>query len=117
MEKIQPYLSVVADSLSVIGLEHDWNSLKKDRNEYINLRGKNYRKQQPLGPSLDALWDGDGNNDNAVLTVLRNYDNAMVTKGFVGAVPKTIWVMDYPMLERTFYLLAANYNVFGTVSR
>ncbi len=116
MEKIQPYLSVVANGERVIGLEHDWNSLKKDRNEYINLRGKNYRKQQPLGPSLDALWDGDGNNDNAVLTVLRNYDNAMVTKGFVGAVPKTIWVMDYPMLERTFYLLAANYNVFGTVA-
>ena len=116
MAEIQPTLLLVPDGERVISLEHNWERLKKERNEYIVLRGKNYRKQQPKGPSLDDLWDGDGNNDNAALTVLRNYDNAMVTKGFVGAVPKTLWVMDYPMLERTFYLLAANYNVFGTVA-
>lgn len=116
MAEIQPYLLLVANGEHVTSLKRNWDSLKKERDEYIVLRGKNYRKQQPNGPSLDDLWDGDGNNDNAALTVLRNYDNAMVTKGFVGAVPKTLWVMDYPMLERTFYLLAANYNVFGTVA-
>ena len=116
MAEIQASLLLVPDGERVTSLEHNWESLRKERNEYIVMRGTNYRKEQPKGPSLDDLWDGDGNNGNATLTVLRNFDNAMVTKGFVGAVPKTIWVMDYPMLERTFYLLAANYNVFGTVA-
>ena len=40
----------------------------------------------------------------------------MVSKGFVGATPKTLWVMDYPMLERTYYLLVVNFNVFGSVA-
>ena len=34
--------------------------------------------------------------------MFRNFDNATVVKGFVGDVPKTLWVMDYPMLERTY---------------
>ncbi len=94
----------------------DWDHRKTERNEYIRLRGRHYRDQRPRGPSLQDLWDGDGVNDNAALTVFRNFDNAMVTKGFVGAVPKTIWVMDYPLFERSFYLLVANFNVFGTLA-
>ena len=38
----------------------------------------------------------------------------MVVMGFVGAVSKTLWVMDYPMLERTYYELVVNYDVFGS---
>ena len=34
----------------------------------------------------------------------------------MGAIPKTLWVMDYPMLERTYYELVVNYNVFGTAA-
>ena len=71
---------------------------------------------QPAGPSLQDIWDGDGTNDNAVLTVFRNFDNATVTRGFVGAIPKTLWVMDYPMLERTYYELVVNFNVFGSAA-
>jgi hypothetical protein len=48
--------------------------------------------------------------------VFRNFDNATVVKGFVGAVPKTLWVMDYPMLERTYYELVVNYDVFGAAA-
>jgi len=31
------------------------------------------------------VWDGDGVNRNALLTVFRNFDNATVVKGFAGA--------------------------------
>jgi hypothetical protein len=32
----------------------------------------------------------------------------------VGEVPKTAWVMDYPLFERIHYLLVAGFNVYGT---
>lgn len=64
---------------------------------------------------LDLIWNGDGHNDNAGLTVFRHFDSATVVKGFVGAPPKTAWVIDYPLLERIHYLLVANYDVYGNV--
>ena len=39
-----------------------------------------------------------------------------MVKGFVGDVPKTAWVIGYPLLERIHYLLVANFDVFGPVS-
>ena len=33
------------------------------------------------GVSLDLVWDGDGTNDNAALTVFRHFDSATVEKG------------------------------------
>lgn len=67
----------------------------------------------PLG--LDLIWDGDGHNDNAALTVFRHFDSASVVKGFVGDPPKTAWVIDYPLLERIHYLLVADYDVYGNL--
>ena len=87
---------------ALLTLPFDWNHRKNERNKYRFLRGQAYRDRQPQGPCLQDLWDGDGVNDNASLTVFRNFDNAMVTKGFAGAVPKTLWVMDYPLLERNY---------------
>jgi hypothetical protein len=116
LASIQPYLELTSEELRLLTLGADWLHSKHDRNRYISLRGEAYREKQPLGPSLDDIWDGDGHNDNAVLTIFRNFDNATVEKGFVGAIPKTLWVMDYPMLERTFYELVVNFNVFGTAA-
>ena len=70
---------------------------------------------QHRGPALDWIWDGDGTNPNALLTVFRNFDNATVVKGFVGEIPKTAWVMDYPIFERIYYDLVAGFDVFGNV--
>jgi hypothetical protein len=116
MAEIQPTLVLVPEEEGVLKLASDWDHRKKERNAYILLRGQAYRDRQPKGPSLQDLWDGDGNNNSAALTVFRNFNNAMVTKGFVGAVPKTLWVIDYPMFERVYYLLVANFNVFGTLA-
>lgn len=70
-------------------------------------------KQHPL--DLDLIWDGDGDNTNAALTVFRNFDDAAVVKGLMGNAPKTAWVIDYPLLERIHYLLTADFDVFGNV--
>ena len=52
---------------------------------------------------------------NAQLTVFRHFDNATVVRGFLGAMPKTAWVIDYPLFERIYYDLVAGYDVFGSV--
>jgi len=63
----------------------------------------------------ELIWDGDGNNGNAALTVFRHFDSASVVQGLVGDNPKTAWVIDYPLLERIHYLLAVDFDVFGNV--
>jgi hypothetical protein len=62
-----------------------------------------------------VVWDGDGKNPNAALTVFRHFDSATVTRGFVGDDPKTAWVISYSVLERIHYLLVAGFDVFGNV--
>lgn len=116
LASVQPYLRLTLEKEGLLAMGLDWEKRKHARDKYIIQRGKAYREQQPAGPSLQDIWDGDGTNDNAVLTIFRNFDNAMVTKGFVGAIPETLWVMDYPMLERTYYELVVNFNVFGTAA-
>jgi len=85
---------------------------------YLDAREKAYDAIDPehRGPALDWIWDGDGTNPNALLTVFRNFDNATVLRGFVGAIPKTAWVMDYPIFERIYYDLVAGFDVFGSVA-
>jgi hypothetical protein len=116
LERVQPHLVLTREEERLTELGPDWAYRKHERNEYIRLRGQAYRELQPEGPSLEDIWDGEGTNTNAALTVFRHFDNATVVKGLVGAIPKTLWVMDYPMLERTYYELVVNFNVFGTAA-
>ncbi len=117
LKQIEPLMILVPGTDErVVELAADWETRKHARNDYIRLRGQAYRAKQPGGPSLGDIWDGDRTNPSAALTVFRNYDNATVKEGLVGAVPETLWVMDYPILERTYYLLVANFDVFGSVA-
>jgi hypothetical protein len=116
LAQILPHLVLVPQNEGLIKMYLDWKDRADEMNVYNRLRGNAYKAAEPKGRSLDDIWYGDGNNDNAALTVFRNFDNAMVSKGFVGDTSKTVWVMDYPMLERTFYLLVVNFNVFGSVA-
>jgi hypothetical protein len=68
------------------------------------------------GPRLDMIWDGDGANPNAALTVMRHFDSATVVRGLVGEPPKTAWLMDYSLFERIYYLLVAGYDVYGNLT-
>ena len=113
LAKILPELVLVPQEEGMIQMFTDWKSRVETMNKYTRLRGRAYKKAEPDGRSLDDIWYG---NDSAALTIFRNFDNAMVTKGFVGADPKTLWVMDYPLLERTYYLLVVNFDVFGSVT-
>jgi hypothetical protein len=65
--------------------------------------------------TLAQIWDGEGRNPNAALTVFRHFDSASVVKGLVGDTPKTAWVIGYPLFERIYYLLVAGYDPYGNV--
>ena len=85
--------------------------------QYVAKRREFLEKVTKSGEGVtpQLLWDGDGTNANAALTVFRHFDSASVVKGFVGRQPKTAWVVDYPLLERIHYLLVAGFDVFGNV--
>jgi len=89
--------------------------LIEHREAYRKLRADNIRKQRPAGYTLDDIWDGDGHNPNALLTIFRHFDTAVVAQGAVGDLPKTLFVLDYPLLERLVYNLVVNYDVFGNI--
>lgn len=98
----------IDDVGSVLSL---WLKYRDKRNEYEALRRDSYADLPP--PSWSSLWAG---NDNALLTIFRHFDSASVSKGLIGEVPQTMWLFDYPLLERTYYQLAVNFDVFGNVS-
>ena len=89
--------------------------LIRDREGYRNLRADHMRKLRPAGYGIAYIWNGGGHNPNALLTILRHFDNATVTKGAAGDLPKTLFVLDYPLFESLVYNLVVNYDVFGNV--
>lgn len=109
-------IGVPGQESDLLSARSEWEKYREQRNRYMELRQAEYARDEPEGPDLNDLWDGDGWNRDALLTIFRHHDNAAVERGLIGAVPETLWVMDYPLLERSYYQLVVNFNVFGSVS-
>lgn len=94
-----------------------WTKYSELQAKHIEDRFSYLRERYPEGveASLDVVWDGDGHNQNAALTVFRHFDAATVLKGFQGGQPKTAWLISYSLLERIHYLLVAGFDVYGNV--
>ena len=97
------------------GLEAIYERFKTSQLSYLKKRSDFYERAHAQGRQLDELWNGEGHNRDAILTVYRHFDSASVSRGALGATPKTGWVMDYPIFERIYYDLVAGFNVFGNV--
>jgi hypothetical protein len=93
-----------------------WNTYSRSQQAYLEAKSETLTKHFPGGEhlTLDLVWDGDGDNSNAALTVFRHFDSASVVRGLVGDEPLTAWLIDYPILERIHYLLVAGFDVFGS---
>lgn len=93
----------------------NWVAFAKRQGSYVRARSEflNNAFKDGRHLTLDGIWDGDGVNPNASLTVFRHFDNATVVKGLQGQPPKTAWVIDYALLERIHYLLVAGFDVYG----
>ena len=96
-----------------------WIKYSRKHTQYLSARydfAQNIIDQGKLKLNTDIIWDGDGHNNNAALTIFRHFDNATVAKGLLGGQPKTAWIIGYPILERIHYLLVAGFDVYGSLS-
>jgi hypothetical protein len=111
-------LALPAAEGSDSGLLLPWLRMARQERSFLQAKSQALSEAFASGRAkldLSLVWDGDGRNRNAALTILRHFDSASVVPGFVGAPPKTAWVIDYPLFERIFYLLVTGYDVYGNV--
>ncbi len=80
----------------------------KKRRDYYSAH---YRYREP---GYEAIWRGAKDTDTPLLTVFRHFNSASVHKGALGNLPRTVWLMDYPLVERLYYSLVAGFNVYGS---
>ena len=122
LSQADEFLTVQAGNLELPARQESFRSMVRywlnysDRQtDYLLAKSEALEKSMESGMALDEtlIWDGEGYNDNAVLTIFRHYDSASVLKGQVGQIPKTAWVVDYTLLERIHYLLVAGFDVYG----
>ncbi len=96
---------------------HRWHQSRTQQSDFLTRKDQFLADNfgSPGDIDLDLVWDGNGVNPNASLTVYRHFDNATVEKGLLGQPPKTAWLIDYSLLERIHYLLVAGYDVYGNL--
>lgn len=88
---------------------------RKKSSEFVAKRrdfyASHYRYQEV---GAKAIWRGREGSDAPLLTVFRHFDSASVHEGPLGYLPRTVWVFDYPLIERVYYSLVAGFNVYGS---
>jgi hypothetical protein len=92
-----------------------WRRFTAHEAAYLKAKSALLDKVVSGGPTLELLWDGDGRNPNAALTVMRHFDSASVVQGLLGERPQTVMIIGYQLLERIHYLLVAGFDVYGNV--
>jgi hypothetical protein len=83
--------------------------------EYHAVRQDFYMAHYFKGIGYEAIWKGNRDSDAPLLTVFRHFDSASSHRGALGDLPRTLWVIDYPLLERIYYSLVAGFDVYGNV--
>ncbi len=115
--KMADELQLPADGGSNLDLLRIWTEYWRGQRRYMEKKQAWFMTigTHKLNHAMNYIWDGDGNNPNAALTVFRHFDSGSVAYGLVGEDPETAWVIDYPLFERIHYLLVAGFNVYGNV--
>lgn len=110
-------LNIPSERESNASILSHWTEYSKLQTSYLKDKSARLNKllSEGAGLDLDWVWDGDGENWNAALTVFRHFDSATVIEGLAGKPPKTAWLIDYPILERIHYLLVAGFDVYGNI--
>lgn len=82
--------------------------------DFYQARQQFYSAHYPYGMDKNFIWKGNRSDADPLLTVFRHFDSASVHRGVLGGLPKTAWVVDYPLLERIYYSLVAGFDIYGT---
>ncbi len=114
--KTIPLLGMPGQDDDLLTMGENWLRYLGKHMDYSSLRQNHYTRVHPQGAALNHIWNGDDKNKNALLTIFRHHNSASVVRGWVGDEPQTLWLMDYPLLERTYYELVVNYDVYGNVA-
>jgi hypothetical protein len=80
---------------------------------YVKAYNEALTELRPQGWGIDAIWDGDGENRNAWLTVMRHNTNVSIMTGRRGGTPRTLWLMTYSGLERMYYDTVADFEYWA----
>lgn len=117
------FMKAQADNLSMPIESSNKNILKTFSDEYrekykqyFYAKQELYEKNYPNGLGLEGIWKGEKASDSPLLTIYRHFNSASVHKGVLGELPRTMWVIDYPQLERIYYAIVAGYDVFGNLA-
>ena len=86
---------------------------RKAEVKFYRARQDYYMSQYKDGLGYESIWKGNRSSDTPLLTIFRHFDSASVHKGVLGNLPKTMWVIDYPLFERIYYALVAGFDVYG----
>ncbi|MCK5915532.1 MAG: fatty acid cis/trans isomerase, partial [Deltaproteobacteria bacterium] len=123
--KFPGFLKFQEDNLSMPiekGSQFKLREIFKDRKhyrkkavDYYHYRQNFYMSHNYSGIGYNSIWRGNKAADAPLLTIYRHFDSGSVHRGALGDLPRTLWVMDYPLLERVYYALVAGFDVFGTV--
>jgi len=82
-----------------------FRNFNKEQRRYAKVKKKYYKKLRPEGLSSEDIWTGDeGDDDNAIVTVLRHQWTASAYKGQLGKTPRSVLLLDFANFERYFYL-------------
>lgn len=81
---------------------------------YYKARQQFYGAIYSNGLGVNSIWKGNQPEDASLLTVFRHFDSASVHRGVLGGLPRTVWLIDYPLLERIYYALVAGFDIYGT---
>jgi hypothetical protein len=117
LSSMSVYLETPADEGDTLQLLSIWSDYWIRQKQYLDAKHAFFKKvhTHDLEDALGYIWDGEGQNPNAALTVFRHFDSASVKHGLLGDYPETAWIIDYPIFERIHYLLVAGFNVYGNV--
>jgi hypothetical protein len=116
--RAENYLNLPAEQGNTFSPLKNWRRYSEMQRNYLSAKAEatSHFTQVQVPLNLQMIWDGDGSNPNAALTIFRHYDSASVHQGLMGTPPKTVWVIGYPLLERIHYLLVAGFDIYGNVS-
>jgi len=82
---------------------------------YNKNRQELYDETYKDGLDISSIWRGKDAFSAPLLSVYRHFDSASVHKGALGGLPKTAWVIDYPLFERIYYSLVAGFDIYGNI--
>ena len=112
------YLQLPSDRGDTLNIFAIWTDYWNRQVQYLEKRQDAFLHNAhatDINKAVGYIWNGDGKNPNAGLTIYRHFDSASVTQGLEGNYPETAWIIDYPLIERIHYLLVAGFNVYGNV--